>query len=67
MTDKRYLLTYNAGYVDMHEVEQCKDQDEAEDFAYDLWREEVESQADYSAELFTKEVAEEYGMVWEEE
>ena len=62
MTTKTYLIRWDAGYGDTHDVVHAKDLDTAENWAYDSWKDEVESRAEYGAELATRENLEEAGF-----
>ncbi|MDB3972859.1 hypothetical protein N9391_01110 [Gammaproteobacteria bacterium] len=62
MTAKTYLIRWNAGYGDIHDVVHAKDLATAENWAYESWKDEVESQGDYGAELATRENLEEAGF-----
>ena len=57
----KYLIKWNVGYGDSTDVVEADSYDEAHNMAYEEWREESESQADYSAEVLTQELAENYG------
>lgn len=57
----KYLLKWDAGYGTETEVIECATHEEADDAAYERWREAVESSADWSAEPLTKELAADYG------
>ena len=58
----QYLAKWNIGYGDDYEVVDAANAEEAEQEAYLRWKEAVENSADYSAELFTREIAEDYGI-----
>lgn len=60
----KYLIVYNTGYGDIPEVVEASSQDEADEMAYDAWRDAVDHE--YWAKEFTKEHAEEYDLEWEE-
>ena len=61
----KYLIKYNSGYGDETEIIEAPSEISAEMYAYEAWRESVESQADYSAQPLTQELAEDWG--YEEE
>ena len=42
------------------EIVEAKNEQEALDMAYDAWREDAESQADYGTERYSEEAWEEY-------
>lgn len=54
---RKFIITWNAGYGESHQVIEAETQDIANEEAYERWREEAESNADYSAEPYTKELA----------
>jgi len=62
MTTKTYLIRWDAGYGDMHDVVHTTDEETAVGWAYDEWKDEVERQADYDAVLATRENLEEAGF-----
>lgn len=64
---KKFLITWDAGYGQNEEVIEAENQSEAEAEAYDRWKDEAESNSDYSAQLLTKDLAEDYGLDWDEE
>jgi len=47
----------------MHEVVEAESQEEANKIAYEIWREDVESEADYDAALLTDDLREEYNIL----
>jgi hypothetical protein len=59
----RFIISWNAGYGTSYDEVEAKNIEEAETVAHDCWREEVESNADYSAEEWDEEKAEEYGLI----
>jgi len=58
-----YLIRWNTGYGNMHEVVEAESQEEANKIAYEIWREDVESEADYDAALLTDDLREEYNIL----
>ena len=58
----KYIIRWNCGYGDSYETIEAKDLDEATEEAYELWRDEAESNADYEAMEYTDELAEDYGV-----
>ena len=62
----KYLIKWNAGYGEMTDVAECASQEEADNIAYESWREAAESNADYAAEVLTQELAEDHGIEWDE-
>ena len=59
---KRFIIQWNTGYGDSYDVVEAENQEDARIIAYEVWRDEVESNADYSAEPYTKKLAEDYGL-----
>lgn len=63
---KKWIITWNCGYGDTHEEVECETFDEALKMAYEEWREEAESQADYSAQEWNDETAYDLGLIDED-
>ena len=42
-----YIVRWNCGYGDSVDIVNAKNEEDAEEEAYKLWREEAESNADY--------------------
>jgi len=63
----KYIIQWNTGYGDDHEVIEAENQEEADKIAYEAWHEEAQNNADYSAMEYTQELAEEYGLEDDEE
>lgn len=59
---KKFIITWNAGYGESAEIIEAETQQEAEELAYQAWREEAENQSDYQAIEFTEELADNYGL-----
>ncbi len=59
---QKFIITWNVGYGDNYDIVEAENVELAEQHAYETWREEVESNADYSAEEYTEELAEDYGL-----
>lgn len=57
----KYLIKWDAGFGLETDVVDVDTQEQAEEEAYMSWKEDVETQASYSAEPLTKDSAEEYG------
>lgn len=56
----KYIITWDCGFGSKDSaVVECADDDAAQAVAYDHWREAAENNADYSAEPYTQERAEE--------
>lgn len=58
----KYLIKWNAGYGESYDVYEADSLEEAEQIAYEEWIQEAESNARHSAELLTKDNAENYGL-----
>jgi len=58
----KFIVSWNVGYGDISEVVECENFEKAQRYAYEAWREESESQADYGVEEYTEEKAEELGL-----
>jgi len=58
----KYIIKWDSGYGESYEVLDFDSEEEAMRSAYEGWREEAESNANYGAELYTEELAEEYGL-----
>ncbi len=54
----KFIIKWDAGFGPCARVITAKDKDEADEFAYEAWKEDAESQADYSSEPYSKERAE---------
>lgn len=58
----KYFIKWDSGFGENYYVEEHDDEDAARDAAYEAAREEFENSASYSAQLFTKQIAENYGL-----
>ena len=58
----KFLIVWNTKYGDSAEVIEAKVYAEANAAAYEAWREDAENSAAYKALLYTKEIAEDYGV-----
>ncbi|MBZ9873114.1 hypothetical protein LB542_19895 [Mesorhizobium sp. BR1-1-9] len=58
----KYLITWNAGYGESAVAEDYETEAEANEAAYERWREEAETNADYSARPLTRKLAEDYDL-----
>ena len=54
---KKFIVRYNVGYGDMYEEVEAKNAEDANDLAYDMWREAAESEASYDVRPWTQEDA----------
>ena len=58
----RFIVRWDAGFGDCYVDIEADDYEDALKVAHDHWKEDVESQADFDAEEYTEEKAEEYGL-----
>ena len=58
----KYIIKWDAGYGENVDVVEADNLDDATDMAYQSWSDEAQSQAEYSAEEYSEELAEEYGV-----
>jgi len=58
----KYLIKWNAGWGETHEVVEAETQKEADKIVYLSWLEEAEANAKYESQRLTRELAEEYGF-----
>ncbi len=58
-----YIIEWNAGYGTSYDVVEAENKEEAAIMAYDQWKEEAESNADYGVTgEATDELKDEYGL-----
>lgn len=58
---KEYIIRWNTGYGDTYYCVSAENEEDANTEAYELWRDEAESNADYGVVgEYTEELAEEY-------
>jgi hypothetical protein len=62
-----YLIRWNAGFGEMIDEVEADNEEEAEKVACEAWREDAENNAEYSADLMTEELADDYGFDWNPE
>jgi len=58
----KYIISWNAGYGDSNEIIEVNSLSDAQEWAYEEWKEEAEASAEYKAEEYTEELAEELGL-----
>lgn len=63
----KYIITWDAGYGKRHEIIEVDSQEEADQWAYDNWKEEAEINANYDAAEYDKEAAIDLGLEDEED
>ena len=59
----KFIISWNAGYGTSYDEVEAKDSEEADQLAYEAWKEEAESNAEFSSEEWSEEAAEEYGLM----
>jgi hypothetical protein len=64
---KKWIIRTNAGYGDSYELAELHENDDAMQYASEVWKEEVEGYADYEAIEYTKELAVDVGVEEEED
>ena len=58
----RYIISWNVGFGDEADEVDCQSQEEAEEAAYEAWKEAAESGANYSAVPWNARDAYELGL-----
>ena len=58
----KFIITYNAGHRESAEVVEADTLNEALNMAYEAWRDEAESNADYNAVEYSDNIAEDHGL-----
>lgn len=58
----KYLIEWDAGYGKSYEAIEADSLEAAQAEAYQTWKDEALSNAEYSAKELTRDVAEEYGL-----
>lgn len=53
----KFIIKWNTGYGDVYDEVESSTLEEAEQMAYESWRDEAESQAEYKAMEWTQELA----------
>ena len=61
----KYYITWDIGYGEQWEVVNADNENEANEIAYEHWREDAEDSAKYSAVPFTKQVADNNYIEWD--
>jgi hypothetical protein len=64
---KKWIIRTNAGYGDSYELAELQDAYDATQYAREVWKDEVEANADYEAIEYTKELAVDVGVEEEED
>lgn len=62
MTKQRYIIIWNNGYGDSAIIVEAEDLADATDQAYENAKEDWESHADYRAEPWSEELADDYDL-----
>ena len=55
---KKFIIKWDIGYGPSYDTVEADSIDEANEIAYESWREEAENQANYSAEEWSESLAE---------
>ncbi len=63
---KKYIIQWNSGHGPNYEEVEADSHGEAEELAYQSWREDCEGHADYEAIEYNKENCQLYGIVYSE-
>jgi hypothetical protein len=59
----RFIIRWNIGYGDHYDIVECDDQEQADEEAYQAWRDSAEGNADYGViGEATDELLEDYGL-----
>ena len=58
----KWIISWDAGYGREYDIIEADSHEEAHKYAYDAWRDEVESNSDYDAEPYSTELAEDCGL-----
>ena len=53
----KWIIRWNTGYGDTHEIIESDTKKDADQAAYEYWHEEVQSNSDYEAMPYSKELA----------
>ncbi len=61
-TEKQFIIFWDAGYGECAEIVYAQNIEQATGLAFESWKEEAESAADYGALEYTEVRAEEYGL-----
>lgn len=59
---KKYIIYWDAGYGRSYDVVEAENEEKATEHAYESWRDEAESQADYGVQEYSDEAAEDLGI-----
>lgn len=62
----KYIIRWNVGYGDSYDEVEAENLDGAVSLAFESWREEAESNADYDAEPWDAHKAYDYGLTDED-
>ena len=58
----KFIIEWDCGYGPNYEVVEAETQDKADERAYEAWREDAESNANYKAHPWTQELAEQLSV-----
>ena len=59
---KKYIIEWDAGYGKNYDCIEAESLEDAQMAAYQSWKDEVDSNAEYGAKELTRDVAEDYGF-----
>lgn len=62
----KYIIRWDIGYGCSYKIVEADDEDEAQDLAYEQWREDAENSADYGILEYNEENCADYDLEWEE-
>ena len=58
----KWIIRWNVGSGDNHQIVEADTEEQAEQMAHELWREWIQGQEDYGAEAYDQERAIELGL-----
>jgi len=59
---EKFIIIWDAGYGESADIIEAESAEEANRAAYEAWREDAESNADYRAKPYSKELARDYDL-----
>lgn len=58
-----FIIRWNAGYGDCYDIADVENEKEAQEYAYESWKDDIENSADYEViGKATEELKEEYDL-----
>lgn len=64
---RKFIIRTNVGFGSSYEIVDASDEEDANNLAYDSWREQAEANADYDVIEYSKENCKNYDLDWEED